>query len=61
VLQLQLRLGILVRLFIEKGVIAAEEYAWLIAAGQPRQKTGPGSPGALPDTSYNPAFITSET
>jgi hypothetical protein len=33
-LQLQVRLGVLVRLLIEKGVISAEEYAKLIAVGQ---------------------------
>jgi hypothetical protein len=35
-LQLQVRLGVLVRLLIEKGVITAEEYARLIAVGQPK-------------------------
>jgi len=35
VLQLQVRLGVLVRLQIQKGVISAEEYAKLIAVGQP--------------------------
>jgi hypothetical protein len=35
-LQLQVRLGVLVRLLIEKGVISAEEYAKLIAVGQSR-------------------------
>jgi hypothetical protein len=34
--ELKLRLGLLVRLLIEKGVITAEEYAKLIAATQPR-------------------------
>ena len=34
VLQLQIRLGILVRLLIQKGVVSAEEYAKLIAVGQ---------------------------
>jgi DNA-binding MurR/RpiR family transcriptional regulator len=37
-LQLQVRLGVLVRLLIEKGVITAEEYARLIAVGQSKEE-----------------------
>jgi hypothetical protein len=35
-LELKLRLGLLVRLLISKGVITAEEYAALIAEARPR-------------------------
>jgi hypothetical protein len=35
-LELKLRLGLLVRLLITKGVITAEEYAALIAQARPR-------------------------
>jgi hypothetical protein len=35
-LELKLRLGLLVRLLISKGVISAEEYAGLIAQSRPR-------------------------
>ncbi len=35
-LELKLRLGLLVRLLISKGVISAEEYAALLAAARPR-------------------------
>lgn len=34
--ELKLRLGLLVRLLISKGVISAEEYAALIAGARPR-------------------------
>ena len=35
--ELKLRLGLLVRLLISKGVISAEEYASLIAGARPRR------------------------
>ena len=35
-LELKLRLGLLVRLLISKGVIGAEEYASLLAGARPR-------------------------
>jgi hypothetical protein len=35
-MELKLRLGLLVRLLISKGVISAEEYAGLIAQSRPR-------------------------
>ena len=37
--ELQLRLGLLVRLLISKGVFTAEEYANLIAQTQPKAKS----------------------
>jgi len=37
-LELHVRLGLLVRLLIAKGVITAEEYASLIAEAQPKQR-----------------------
>ena len=43
-LELKLRLGLLVRLLIQKGVITAQEYAGLIAAAHPQ-------PGAAPSQS----------
>ena len=46
-LELKLRLGLLVRLLISKGVISAEEYAGLIAATRPK-RTG-GAELAAPD------------
>jgi hypothetical protein len=36
-IELKLRLGLLVRLLISKGVISAEEYATLIAAARPQR------------------------
>ncbi len=40
-LELKVRLGLLVRLLISKGVISAEEYATLIAAAHPSPKSPP--------------------
>jgi hypothetical protein len=40
-LELRLRLGLLVRLLITKGVFSAEEYASLIASAHPAPKTAP--------------------
>ena len=39
-LQLKLRLGLLVRLLISKGVITAQEYAALIAEANPKSYSG---------------------
>jgi hypothetical protein len=49
VLDLHLRLGVLVRLLIAKGVIRAEEFAPLIADSRTKPKGDSPEPGAAPN------------
>jgi hypothetical protein len=47
--ELRMRLGLLVRLLIGKGLITAQEYAALVAEAQPKPDAGRADPGAAPD------------